>query len=175
MNNINKTIIVLLAILFVFSCTNSRKDSLNEISLSAKDNIRVLLDSFVKENMHEKYIYELYIDKITPDSCNMILYTGDESLTKKENEYYGQKPVAFVIAKGVKIFIYSGIERYFENYSKSNTLPFQSANNDNSVLWALIDYKGVINYYKIDGGYPFFPFPLKNEHDDFAPPIVIPK
>jgi len=172
MNNMKKILIGLLQMFFVLSCTNSRITLSNENVIIPKENISALLDSFVRENKHGKYVYELYIDKITPDSCNMILYCGEKSLTKEEDGYYDQKPVVCVILHGVKIYIYSGIERYFSSSLKMDTLTIQ---NNAEVLWAIRDSMGILSSYKIDGGYPFIPFPLKNVKGDFVPPVVVSK
>jgi hypothetical protein len=162
-----------LFILFLtLSCSNSKKTSCREYGLVPKENIQVLLDSFISENKRENYIYELYIDKVDPNNYNMILYAGEKSLTKAENEYYCQKAAMYTVTQGVRIYIYSGIERYFTSSCVIDTLPLQNGIEDDRVLWAIRDSLGVLSSYEIDVGYPFIPLPIKNESDDFAPPIV---
>jgi len=163
-------------VFLILSCTNNSKivPCCKNI-LIPKENIQVLLDSFVKENKHEKYMYELYIDKIDPDNFNMILYAGEKSLTQEENEYYGQKSVACVISQGVKIDIYSGIERFFNPSFTIDTFSLQNGLENNCNLLAIRDSMGILSSYKIEKGYPFIPFPLKNGPEDFTPPIIISK
>jgi hypothetical protein len=155
-----------------FACSCSEKEVLNcKNILIPRENIQVLLDSFVKENKNDKYIYELYIDKLDPDNSNLILYAGEKSLTYKENQEFNQSALLSVIISGIEIKIYSGLERYFYN-NVQDSLP-QDFNNDTmGTMWAVKDSLGIISSYKIYGGYPFLPFPLKVDNDTFTPPIV---
>lgn len=165
-------------IIFICLCTLSscsHKWNVNcQNTLIPKENIKVFLDSFVKENKHVNYIYELYIDKIDPHNYSLLLYAGEESLTKKENKDYNQSSVASVVSLGVKINIYSGIEHYFEDSSKQNSFSNQNEHGENSVLWAIKDSFGILSCHKLEEGYPFIPLPKKIEPNAFAPPIINP-
>jgi len=158
-------------LIFFLSCSHIKKELTCENSLTPKENIKALIDSFVLENKNDNYIYELYIDKQDPDNFNLLFYAGEKSLTDKENEVYEQVPVAYTIIHGKRINIYSGIERYFTN-QKVEKREKINANEAKQVLWAVKDSLGVLMVYEIDGGYPFIPFPLKNEPDTFAPPVI---
>jgi hypothetical protein len=142
--------------------------------LIPKENIKVLLDSFVLQNKNNNYIYEIYIDKQDPNNYNLLFYAGEKSLTEKENEAYKQIPVANVVIRGVKIFIYSGVEHYFTSSGQINIIEKKISKENKQITWAIKDSSGIITYYKIDVGYPFIPLPLKNEPDTFVPPIVTP-
>jgi hypothetical protein len=157
-----------------FACSYSKKGVLNsENILIPRENIQIFLDSFVKENNNNKHVYELYIDKLDPYNSNLLLYAGEKSLTCKENQKYNQSALASVIVSGIEIKIYSGLERYF--YKNTQDSLFQDCNNGiDGIMWAIKDSSDVITIYKIDGGYPFFPFPLKVDPDRFTPPIVKP-
>jgi hypothetical protein len=84
-------------VLSVFSCSQGKEETRCENILIPKESIKALLDSFVLENKHNNYVYELYIDKQDPDNYNLLLYAGDKSLMEKENEVYKQTPIASVL------------------------------------------------------------------------------
>lgn len=167
-------LILSLGVSFAFSCSHFKKNTLCENVLIPKENIKILLDSFVLQNKNSAYLYELYIDKQGPDNCDLLLYAGEKSLTEKENEARQQAPIASFMTQGVRIFIYSGVERYFTNQqTECNTEKIKSKGN-NEIMWAIKDSCGSLTSYKIDGGYPFISFPRKIEPGLLNPPIVNP-
>lgn len=155
-----------------FSCSQRTEEG---NLLIAKKEMQVILDSFVQKHAEDNYsVYELYINKFEPDQTNMILYAGDVSLTNKiEAERYDQYPVAYTISQGVKIYIYSGVERYFTNTAKRDEIPLVELRNDRGTRLAIIDSCGVIHTYEIWGGYPFVPLPLDIEFPDIVPSELI--
>jgi len=174
--NIKTSIFISYIILFFlhYSCSNQRNVEVERIQFIPKENIQMLLDSFVKENKNENYVYELYIDKMSPHECNLILYSGMKSLTELENEDYKQKPLAFTMVSGIKIDIYSGMERYFVSSIQKDALHSDNkyitnnTNYDEIFMWAVIDSFGVLRTRKLDFGYPFIPFSTIN----FIPPPI---
>lgn len=168
MKSIFMFIYISFILLFSFSCIE--KSVCYECILTPKSNIQTLLDSFVLINKYDNYVYELYIDKLDPNNYNLLIYTGERSLTEKENQLYNQDAIMVVFSSGVKFRVFSGIEHYFNNcHSKQIT---QKEVGNNQILWAIKDSCGILDIYEIDGGYPFFPFPRKNASHLFTPPIL---
>jgi hypothetical protein len=166
-------VIYLFLILSFSSCFQTKKDDFSESIVIPKENIKALLDSFVQENKSDNYVYELYIDKMDPDSYNLLLYAGEKSLTEKENDIYRQTSINGVVCHGKTISIYSGVEHYFASQRKEKELEGNvQINTIKQVMWAIKDSSGILTIYSIDGGYPFLPFPLRNEPGTFSSPIV---
>jgi len=174
---INHSICYGILFFLFYSCSNQQNGEMEIVQFMPKENIQILLDSFVKENRNENYVYELYIDKIMPHECNLILYAGKKSLTELENKDYKQTSLAYIMISGIKINIYSGMERYFEN---SINIPFiidtanikVDINYDDMIIWAVKDSFGIFDVNKeVYGIYPFLPFPII----DFIPPKITPK
>jgi hypothetical protein len=135
-------------------------------------NLEVLLDSFVRENK-SFHLYELYIDKLDPNNYNLIIYAGDKSLTQVENEMFNQKNLACCKIRNVSFHVYSGVEHYFkQNNIPNNDSVIFNINANNMELWAVRDSSGTLITYKIDGGYPFLPLPMRIKKGVLKPPIV---
>lgn len=166
-----KFLILMIGIIFLFSCLRKGKE---ENSLMPKKEIQAILDSFVQENRNKHYtIYELYINKLDPDNCEMILYAGSESLTQEENKYYNQQSLTSVVSQGVKINIYSGVERYFENSLSKETNHLQKNSKNSGTLLAIKDSLGSLHTYEIISTvYPFIPLPLENKKNTFPLPVL---
>ncbi len=157
-------ILCCIIIFFFWNCSYRQSNKLEQNCIIPKENIQTLLDSFIKENRHEGYIYELYIDKISPDSCNLILYAGESSLTEMENRYYKQTSFIHIMESDIKINIYSGIERYFETCTNKepinfDTIMYINPSNDR-IIWVIKDKSGVFDVQKVYSAYPFIPLPL---------------
>jgi len=164
-------LIVFSMILIFISCEKRINDpSLNV--LIPKENIKQYLDSFVLENRNNKYIYELYINKKDPFNYDIIIYGGETSLTKKENDYHKQKSIVETIVEDVKFDIYSGVEHFF--YLKENDDFNENLDVDinNYIIWVLTDSSGKINCYKENEAYPFLNFPIRVDAETFIPPII---
>ena len=162
----NKIIIIFLIFeITFFACTNQKQHS----KLRFKYRIENLLDSIMKINQPNK-IYELYIDKIDPYNSNLLFYIGPISLTEKENVINNIQPCCQIKLNDKLIDIYCGLEKYII-YSNKNLEVNKNNINNNEIFWAIEDRNGVIINYKMDGGYPFMPFPV---HLDVkpAPPII---
>lgn len=141
-------------------------------SLLPNKNLEILLDSFVRIN-NSFHVYELYIDKLDPDNYNLIIYAGDKSLTENECKKFNQSSLANCNIRNVNFHIYSGIEHYFKRNNIQNKDLIKSENYYNHIaLWAVRDSFGTMISYKIDGGYPFLPLPLRIKNGDLKPPIV---
>jgi hypothetical protein len=138
--------------------------------LQPKENIHAILDSFVRENNINNYVYELYVDKETSWDYILTIYCGEKSLTKEENDYNGHIPLNYTIVSGKRFYIYSGIEHYFKRGSDTVAA---DAENDyvEKIIWVLKDSANVISVYKgIQFMYPFVPLPMSFPHEIFTPP-----
>ncbi|MCL1867536.1 MAG: hypothetical protein FWF72_01100 [Paludibacter sp.] len=135
-----------------------------------KQDIALIVDDFTSENPNYK-VYELYIDKIMPDSIISILFAGEKSLTCSENSYFKQKSIIHCISNGKRIDIYSGFERYIDSKIVSDSLIYQHAQTA-GIGWTIIDVKEKIIIEKDGVNYPFIPLPLKITVP-FAPPVPL--
>lgn len=75
--------------IFVVSCLavgcGSQPKNINEYTMT--EPLKHIVDSFVR-TVPDQTVYELYIDKIYPDSSIIILFAGKKSLTESENSFY---------------------------------------------------------------------------------------
>jgi len=154
----------------LYSCDNQQKIKQEEGEiLIPKENIQILLDSFITENRNKCVLYELYIDKLDPHNYNLILYAAKDSslgsLTKLENKDYNQTSLSYAIVSGVRINIYSGIEHYFECSNNKPVANFDSTkvnHYEDMVIWVVKDSFGILEVNKeMYGAYPFIGLPLK--------------
>jgi hypothetical protein len=83
--------------------------------LVPKGRLKTLLDSFVQVAGNNHPVYEVFVDKITPHESILVLRSGNKSLTGEENKFKSQFPVNKTHAGGVTFYVYSGVERYFDN------------------------------------------------------------
>lgn len=151
--------ISLIGIVLLVSCTNSVKFP-EKITIQPRDNLKGLLDSFVLINGTNKSVYELYIDKISPDSYNLILHAGSRSLSQKEDSLRDNYPILKTSASNIEFNVYSGIEHFFKNSAKGlNKEPNTSVKKYDDVIWAIRDSAGIVSIHEIYGGYPFMPLP----------------
>lgn len=147
------------------SCNNAQEQ---KQKLIPNKDISKILEDFVNENRCSTCCYEIYINKEYPHLSTIIIYMGDKSLTKDENEYSHQKALNTVTtSSGIEFKIYSGIEHYFKNEDDLATQD-KSKNIDNIVknnrnierkIWVVIDSFGVLKTTKRDFAYPFIPLP----------------
>lgn len=151
-------IIILSLMFFLGGCSTSNINKDHLITL--KEPLKSIVDSFALEYPN-RGVYEIYINKIEPHYCEIIVYAGKESLTKQENKDYDQHPLSCTQAANYQsFFVYTGSERYFE----SKIDPFISENNSTKILsnafWAIKDSIGDIRVIKeYDAIYPFIKFP----------------
>jgi hypothetical protein len=78
----------------------------DNIFIQPKDNIYAVLDSFVIEHNINNYVYELYVDKKTPEDYILTIYCGERSLTKQEIDYAGHIPLNYTIVSGKRFNIF---------------------------------------------------------------------
>jgi hypothetical protein len=118
------------------------------------------MDSFVVINGAQHAVYELYIDKTSPDSYNLILHAGDRSLSQNEKNLLDDYPIIKTSVSNIEFNVYSGIEHYFKNAAKGlNKAQNTSVNKYEDVMWAIRDSTGILTIHEIYGGYPFMPLP----------------
>lgn len=101
------------------------------------------MDSLVIINGPQHAVYELYIDKTSPDSYNFILHAGNRSLSQKEDSLHGDYPIIKTNASNVEFNVYSGVEHYFTYSAKAlnkdqNTI----TKKYDDVMWAIRDSAG---------------------------------
>jgi hypothetical protein len=143
--------------------------------LVAKGRLKTLLDSFVQVAGNNHPVYEVFIDKITPHESTLVLHSGNNSLTGEENKFKGQFPANKTRAGGVTFYIYSGVERYFDNpddirRDSSKYMEKSAPDQLPYALWAVKDSFGIYKVIISEAAYPFMgiPIPMKNFK---APPI----
>jgi len=161
-----KYIFILLLFITIFIQCSPQDKNIVEL----KQDIALIVDDFTSENQNYK-VYELYIDKIMPDSIISILFAGEKSLTCSENSYFKQKSIIHCISNEKIVYIYSGVERYIDNKIISDSLSIHQHEQTAGIGWTIIDVKGKIIIEKDGVNYPFFPLPLKITVP-FTPPIV---
>lgn len=154
-------VIYFILIISCISCIHHDQVKKEEVqNLYTKGNMQILLDSFLRENKSPGDIYEIYIDKIDPNNCNIYLYSGKKSLTENENSYERQVPLSYTIIQGVKFDIYSGVERYF-SYVPDTTVGERHRVGINSIGegWFISDSSGIFTIQKEKINiYPFLPY-----------------
>jgi len=143
--------------------------------LVPKGRLKTLLDSFVQVAGNNHPVYEVFVVKLSQHESNLILHSGNKSLTGEENKFEGQFPANKTQAGGVTFYVYSGVERYFDNpynpgrdssrYMEKNA-PYEPP----YALWAVTDSFGIYNVFTSEAAYPFIgiPIPMKNF---IVPPI----
>jgi len=160
-----KYIFVILLSITIFIQCSTQDNNIVEL----KENIALIVDDFTSENPNYK-VYELYIDKIMPDSIISILFAGEKSLTYSENSYFKQKSIIHCMSNKKRVDIYSGLERYIESKIISDSLSIYQHAQAAGIGWTIIDIKGKIVIEKDRVNYPFFPLPLK-----FTVPLAPPR
>ena len=165
--------------IFVVSCLavgcGSQPKNINEYTMT--EPLKHIVDSFVR-TVPDQTVYELYIDKIYPDSSIIILFAGKKSLTESENSFYKQFPLICLQSNDQVIKVYSGIERYIRHIGNSQP------DTDTDSFWAngsdfagkyliLFDVRGNLSVDNGDrsGAYPFFTLPVVSKLKFTAPTI----
>ncbi|GHT17491.1 hypothetical protein FACS189429_1690 [Bacteroidia bacterium] len=167
-----KKILLLIFMSFLLSqCISKRQETRHIVKFN--DKFTAIIDSFITENNNYS-IYELYVNKIAPDSIVSILFAGNKGLTDSENEYFHQKSNIIYLFNGVQVQIYSGIERYLFNEIKPDSLYKDSYRQASGICWTLIDINNTIRIEKNQGvvNYPFFPLPMKSEIEFTMPEMI---
>lgn len=151
-----KKIIIITFVFWLLSC----KENKEEHELIASPNIVQILDSFVKQGNCDDCIYELYIDKKSPQLSELILYKGKYSLMERTGSKIVQPITYFKTSKGFKVGVYSGSEDYFSSSEavKSNHTSVIE-NTDDYKIWVIQDSAGVFKKREVRFAYPFMPFP----------------
>ena len=145
----------------LFSCKH--KDSTTDMYVKANSRLTPVLDSFVKASPCSICINEIYIDKIDPHLYKLIIYQGEESLTKDENTINGHKPLAKVIASEVEFKIFSGVEHYFNNEPFNEKKQKVDSIRNNLIkqkIWIVKDSFGILTVKETNFNYPYSPFNL---------------
>lgn len=157
-----KTAIVGLICLFYCSCTSNKKEETFFLSVTPKESISAVLDSFVKVNPYRSdYFHEIYVDKQSPSDCLLFIYSGNRPLLYREN----QKPLMRVMVSGINFDLYSGVERFFE-ISGDSTLKENSNSvfpEEDHTLWVVTDSAGILKVQDYYHAYPFVPLPGNTE------------
>jgi hypothetical protein len=166
-----KTFYFLIVAIGIMSCKKSTENYLDNAFLQPKDNIYVVLDSFVQENNISDYVYELYIDKKTPEYYLLTVYCGAKSLTEKENYHKKQVSLNYTIVSGKQFNIFSGAEHYFKR--GNDTVAIMSKSEIENIMWIIRDSSNIISVYKElqFTYYPFVPLPTDFPNEVFNPPF----
>ena len=160
-----RQIIFLMIFVTLISCNNGKEQ---KQKLIPNKKLSKILEDFVTENKCSTCNYEIYINKEYPHLSTIIIYMGDKSLTKDENEYGNQEIFNTIkTSSGVEFKIYSGIERYFKSEdgltTQKKSIKFEREIKDSKRIvrkfWVVIDSFGVLKTTKRDFAYPFIPLP----------------
>ncbi|MCS3799528.1 hypothetical protein [Niastella sp. OAS944] len=172
-------------VLFLFSgfmimiaCRNSEKTVLNDKYLIPKSGLKSVIDSFVQVVGNKHPYYEIYINKLSRFESDIIIYSGEQSLTTVENKIQSQFSLEKTKSMGVIFDIYSGAERYFdraENVGKDELQDESQNPLGYYIMWAVKDSAGRFNIFSPLNAYPFSPI-VENIPDSimlkFKPPVV---
>jgi hypothetical protein len=171
MKNMRKIFCFFIVVIGIISCKKNFDGCLENAPLIPKANIYAILDSFVTENKYNNYIYELYIDKETPDEYLLTIYCGKYSLTKEENYYRNQIALNYTIISDVKFNIFSGVEHYFTRENDTIEATKSDGKYYEQKIWIVKDSFNVISVYKGIHTYPFIPLPIRFTENIFILPI----
>ncbi len=159
-----KRFIFFVLVILINSCKQTAEVPICNI-IEPHANIKRLLDSFIMVNGQNNAEYGIYIDKTSPHDYDLILYTGNEPLTKEEDQLNNQYPVNKVRTSNVEFKVYSGIERYFQNrcydQDRKESVPQKKIEKNDYAIWVVKDSAGILTTYKTLGAYPFIALPNK--------------
>ncbi|MDR2804292.1 MAG: hypothetical protein LBB85_01405 [Dysgonamonadaceae bacterium] len=156
------SIIYLIAFTFL-SCVFQKNKDLDEIIITPKENIKNILDSFIVANPCDSCIYELFIDKLSPNIFNLLITKGTQKLTAEENAFFNQNPLLVTYVSGIKFYIYSGVEYYFYADTISSNKKQTSLYDYERTKWIVTDTLGTITINsKVNMAYPFIPSTYRN-------------
>ncbi|MBN8860447.1 MAG: hypothetical protein J0H29_18800 [Sphingobacteriales bacterium] len=151
-------------VIFFNSCKQTSEVPVCNV-IEPRANIKSLLDSFVMVNGQNNAEYGIYIDKTSPHDYDLILYTGNEPLTKEEDRLNNQYPVNKVRTSNIEFKVYSGVEHYFQNTCddkvRKESVPQKILEKNDYVIWVVKDSAGMLTTYKTFGAYPFIALPKK--------------
>ena len=160
-------------IIMLLSC--SKKKNFLPYTVYPEKDLEEILDSFIIETKNRYPVNEIYIDHLSPQKYNLVIFSGEESLTKGENQFYGQTPIECSVISGIKFDIYSGVEHFFDK--NPNTPPNYMNKKD---YFRVYSTEGIYWLIKKNGNkteiskqwyvYPFTPYPSRKIQ--FAAPII---
>lgn len=166
-----KTLIVKTIAVAVSVLTSCNSTPVEMESYKVKGSIAAIVDSFTAENKGRAF-YEMYIDKIEPDSVVIQLNAADLPLTADENNRYEQWPAIYIVSNGVRVYVYSGLERYVASgrIDESHLLTGTEKHILPPAYWIITDSKGTVSVLKQRGSkYIYLSIP-KQASVKFIPP-----
>jgi hypothetical protein len=149
----------------MLSCLRPKEKIVNKDHyLVPKGRLKELLDSFVQVAGNNHPVYEVFVVKMSPFEANLILHSGNKSLCRLENKLEGQFPANKTQACGVTFYVYSGVERYFNNpeNAEKDSSKYMEKGGENEVpyaLWAVKDSAGIYRVFSTITAYPFIGIP----------------
>ena len=162
-------------IIMPLSC--SKKKNFLPYTVYPEKDLEEILDSFIIETKKNRYpVNEIYLDHFSPQKCNLVIFSGEESLTKGENQFYGQTPIECSVISGIKFDIYSGVEHFFD---KNPNMPpnymdkkyYFRAYSTEGIYWLIKKNGNKTEISKQWYVYPFTPYPSTRKIQ-FAAPII---
>lgn len=132
--------------IFLLSCSQSKEQNKNIVY--PKERIKEVLNSFIQENKHENFRYEMFINKIYPNDFNIILYAGEDSLTDENRIQMGKTPNSYTEIDGNKIYIYSGTEYFFRNAENKKKENAPIKHTGKGICWAIRDSSEILSVKK---------------------------
>lgn len=155
--------IIVIAVLILLATSCKQRENSHFVEL--KEPLKSIDDSFTIE-YPDRYIYEIFIDKIDPDYSHIFLHAGNLPVTNKENEAYSQRPQSYTLSNNKKLFIYNGSERYINSTLEVDFE--QTSLIGDSKFWVIKDSMNtttiIKEYFSV---YPFISLPIQLEESFF--------
>ena len=156
-----RTILLFFLLLFLACKHDDRSKAVRGDNIELDISLKQLMIKYINYEPCEDCIYEVYIDKKSPDNYQVILYKGSNSLTFEEYIKKKKYPLFYTYVSNKKVYVYSGAENYF---SVKDPLILQGGKNKTDKtfkVWVLSDSLGVKKLDTFNQVYPFFQLPEK--------------
>lgn len=157
-----KRTILLFFLLLFFACRHDYKSvAYKGYDIELESGLKRLMSEYINYEPCEDCVFEIYINKKSPDNYRIIFYKGSNSLTYEEYIKKKKYPLFYTYILNKKVYVYSGAENYF---SVKNPLIVQEGKNKTDKtfkVWVLSDSVGVKKLDTFNQVYPFFQLPEK--------------
>ena len=155
-----RSIILILFLQLVIGCENKKTNTsiktTNSVeliptytSLHFNSELKAAIDSFIHQSNCKTCFYEMYVNKVYPDSFLLTLEA------KGYPSFNNNNPLFTSVIEGKTIYIYSGLEDVFRGDMKLDSNIIDSTNKEYHIWTISVKKQGI----SIDtfGYYPFFP------------------
>jgi hypothetical protein len=163
---------MILICLLLFGCkqTSDKIDIVNDSTFLPKeiklnDDICNFISDFIRNRNNANCIYELYIDKKTPDEYFITMFNVPNDSTYFLNHF----PINYTIVAGYRIFVYSGIEDFIKKDGYVPAFKIQHEKSEQKV-----SYKTISKVIERDTSYIAGDIGLPFTNVKFTPPVYAP-